>query len=82
MHFLDEALSQDVMHIDNFPFLGDAHVDLGILSSCVTYRPSYFTWTILLSFSFLSLLVGFDKRVMQVCGDIMGPGFGSLFKAP
>jgi hypothetical protein len=34
-HFLDEALSQDMAHIDDLPFLGDAQVVLGILSSCV-----------------------------------------------
>jgi hypothetical protein len=33
MHFLDEVLSQNMAHIDDFPFLGDAHVALGILSS-------------------------------------------------
>jgi hypothetical protein len=32
MHFLDEVLSQDVMHIDDLPILGDAQVALGILS--------------------------------------------------
>jgi hypothetical protein len=34
-HFLDDVLSQNVAHIDDFPLLGDAHVALGILSSCV-----------------------------------------------
>ncbi len=34
-HFLDGALSQDMAHINDFPFLGDAQVVLGILSSCV-----------------------------------------------
>jgi hypothetical protein len=34
-HFLDEILSQDVVHIDDLFFLGDAQVTLGILSSCV-----------------------------------------------
>jgi hypothetical protein len=42
-HFLDEILFQDVVHIDDLPFLGDTHVILGILSSCVVRRPSYFT---------------------------------------
>jgi hypothetical protein len=42
-HFLDEALFQDVAHIDDLPSLGDAHVALGILSSCVARRPFYFT---------------------------------------
>jgi hypothetical protein len=35
-HFLDEALFQDVAHINNISFLGDTQVALGILSSCVT----------------------------------------------
>jgi hypothetical protein len=30
--FLDEVLSQDMVHIDDLPFLGDAQVALGILS--------------------------------------------------
>jgi len=71
-HFLDEALSQDMAHINDLSFLGDVWVALGILSSCLIRRPYYFTRTIL-PFSFLSFLVGFDKEVMQVCGDIMGP---------
>ncbi len=36
MHFLDEVLFEDVAHIDDLPFLGDAHVGLGIFFSCVT----------------------------------------------
>jgi hypothetical protein len=47
MHFLDEVLSQNVVHIDDLPFLGNAQAVLGILSSCVACQPSYFTWTIL-----------------------------------
>jgi hypothetical protein len=35
MHFFDETLSQDVAHINDLPFLGDAHVALGILFSCI-----------------------------------------------
>jgi len=34
-HFLDEVLSQDVVHINDLPFLKDAQVALSILSSCV-----------------------------------------------
>ncbi len=70
-HFLDEGLFQNVVHINYFPLLENAQVILGILSSCVVRQPFYFTWTILLSFS-LSFLVGFDERVMKVCGDMMG----------
>jgi hypothetical protein len=50
--------------MDDFPFLGDAHVGLGILSSCIVHQPFYFTWTIPLASSFLYFLVGFDKRIM------------------
>jgi hypothetical protein len=71
--FLDEALSHNVAHIDDLPLLGDAQVALGILFSCVTRRPSYLTWTVPPFLSFLFLLAGFDKRVMQICKDIMGP---------
>jgi hypothetical protein len=64
MHFLDEILFQDVVHIDDLPLLGNVEVVLGILSSCVVHQPSYFTRTIFFSFSCLYFLVGFDKRVM------------------
>jgi hypothetical protein len=52
MHFLDEALSEDVVHIDNLPFLGNIQNVLGILFSCVIHGPSYLTKTIPLSSSF------------------------------
>ncbi len=35
-HFLDEALSQNMVYINNFPLLRDTHVALSILFSCVT----------------------------------------------
>jgi hypothetical protein len=63
-----------MVHIDDILFLGDAQVALDILSSCVIHQPSYPTWTIYLFFSFLSLLVGFDMRIMPVRKDIMGLG--------
>jgi len=72
-HFLDEALFQDVVHIDDLLLLGDTHIALGILTSCVTHKPLYLTWIVPPSSSFLFLLASFNKRVMQVCGDIMGP---------
>jgi hypothetical protein len=50
-----------------------SHVALGILFSCVTCRPSYLTWIVPLSSSFLFLLAGFEMKIMQVCKDIMGP---------
>jgi hypothetical protein len=43
MHFLDEALSQDVAHIDDIPFMGNAQVVLGILFSYVIRQPFYLT---------------------------------------
>jgi hypothetical protein len=70
-HFLDEALFQDMPHINNLLFLGDTQVTLGILSSCVNHQPSNLIQTIPPS-SFMSFLVSFDMRVMQICGDIMG----------
>jgi hypothetical protein len=72
MHFWDEALSQDVAHINDLPLLKYAHVALGILFSCVACRPSYFIPRILCS-SFLSFLANFNRRIMQVFEDIMGP---------
>jgi hypothetical protein len=63
-HFLDEALFQNMTHIDDLPFLGDTQVALGILSSsCVAHRPSYLTQIVLYFSSFLSFLVGFDEKV-------------------
>jgi hypothetical protein len=62
-HFLDETLFKNVAHIDELPFLGNTQVALGILFSCVARRPSYLMQTIPLFSSFLSLLVGFDKRI-------------------
>ncbi len=49
--FLDETLFQNVVHVNNFPLLGDvAHVALGILSSCVVCQPFYLTYFFLISF--------------------------------
>jgi hypothetical protein len=52
MHFLDEALFQNVVHIDDLPFLGNIQNVLGVLSSCVVHGPSYLTKTIPLYSSF------------------------------
>jgi hypothetical protein len=82
MHFLDEALSQDVTHIDDLLLLGDTHVTLGILYSCVTYQPSYLTQIIPPSSPCLSLLASFDRKVMKVCGDIIGPRSWESFQCP
>jgi hypothetical protein len=82
MHFLDEPLSQNVVHIDNLPFLGNIQNVLGVLSSCVVHGPSYLTKTIPLSSSFLSFLASFNERGMEVCGDIMGLGLWESFQGP
>jgi hypothetical protein len=66
-------LFQDVAHINDLLFLGNARIALGILSSFVACQPSYFTWTKLFFSSFLSLLVGFNKTIMQVSGEIISP---------
>jgi hypothetical protein len=63
-HFLDEVLSQDITQIDDLLLMGDTQVDLGIFSSCVTRRRSYLTHIVFSFFSFLSLLAGFNKKVM------------------
>ncbi len=82
IHFLDEVLFQNMTHINDLLFLGDAHVALGILFSCVIHKPPYLTWIIFLSFSFLFFLVGFNRKVMHVCGDIMGPRSWEPFQGP
>jgi hypothetical protein len=43
MHFWNEALFQDVAHINDLLLLRDAQVVLDILSSCVVHRPFYLT---------------------------------------
>jgi hypothetical protein len=62
-----------MVHIDDLFLLRNAQVALGILSSYVIHRPFYFTQTIPLSFSFLSFLASFNKKVLQICEDNMGP---------
>jgi hypothetical protein len=62
-HFLDEALSQNMAHIDDLFFLGNLPVALSILASSVIRRPLYLIRTLPPS-SFMSLLVGFDRKVM------------------
>jgi hypothetical protein len=64
-----------MVHINDLPFLGDAQVTLGILSSYVDYQPPYLTWTIFPPSSFIYIFMSFNKRVMQLCEDIMGPRF-------
>jgi hypothetical protein len=84
-HFLDEALFYNVTHIDDLPFLQNAQVALGVLFSYVAHRLSYLTRTVspLSPFSsLLFLLVGFDKRVMEICGDIIDPKSWESFQGP
>jgi len=80
-HFFNEVLSQEVAHIDDLPLFENTQVALGILSLCVIHEPSYFTQTIL-PFSFPSFLVSFNKRIMQICGDIMGLRSSEFIKGP
>jgi hypothetical protein len=61
-HFLDEVLFQGVVHINDLPLLGDAHVALDILFSCVIRQPSFFIQIVLPSF--LCFLASFDKSVL------------------
>jgi len=70
-HFLDGVLFQDMAHIDDLPLLGHVQVILGILSSCVIHRPYYLTQIVSPS-SLMSFLTSFDRKVMQMCGGIMG----------
>jgi hypothetical protein len=49
------------------------------MSSCVAHQPSYFTWIVPPSV-FLSLLAGFERKVMQICGDIEGIGLWESFQ--
>jgi len=60
--FLDEVLFQGVVPIDDLPLLGNAHVALDILFSCVVRQPSFFIQIVLLSFLFF--LASFDKNVL------------------
>jgi hypothetical protein len=78
-HFLDEALFQNEVHIDIFPPLGNIQVVLGFLFSCVIRQFSYLT-QIVLPFSLLSLMVGFNNKCKYV-GRLWVQGHGSLFKA-
>jgi hypothetical protein len=50
-HFLNEALFQDMVHIDDLPLLGNTHV--GILSLCATHQPFFLTQIVPPSFLFL-----------------------------
>jgi hypothetical protein len=63
------------------PSFGRCPCCFGILFSCVIHWPSYFTWTIP-PFSFLSLLASFNKKVMQIYGDIIGPKSWEFFQGP
>ncbi len=78
MHFFDEVSSQNVTHIDDLSFLGNAQITLGILLSCVICQPFYLTRIIPPSF-FLFLFASFDRIIMQACGDIMGLGSWESF---
>jgi len=60
-------------HINGFFLLEDTHVVLGILFSCVITSTFLSHSDNTFFSSFLSILVSFDNKVMQICGDFMGP---------
>jgi hypothetical protein len=78
-HFWDEVLSQDMAHINDLPVLGYAHVALGILSSSVVHRLSYFTRMVL----FFSSRLFWHFLTRELCmyvGTLWVQDHGSLFK--
>jgi hypothetical protein len=64
MHFKNESLFQNMVHIDDFLLLGNTQVVLGILSSCLVYQ-LFFSH---LNNSFFkkkkSLLVSFNSKIL------------------
>jgi hypothetical protein len=56
-----------------FFLLEDAHVVLGICFHVSFIDLLISLGQLFIYFSFLFILVSFDNKVMQVCGDIMGP---------
>jgi hypothetical protein len=86
-HFLDEVLFQNMAHTNNFFLLGDTQVALGILSSCITRRPSYLTLTVPPSsfFSFItfrqesyaSMWGHYGSRIMGVFSGPLNEALGS-----
>jgi hypothetical protein len=79
-HFLDGALSQDVAYINDLLLLGRHPCCFGhFILMC---NSSTFLSHINNTSFFLFLLVGFNKKVMQVCGDIMGLRSWESFQGP
>jgi hypothetical protein len=70
---LDETLSQDMVHIDNFLFWAVQTLHWAFFSHVSFVDIFYLTQTIPPFSSFLSFLVNFNKKLMQVCEDIMSP---------
>jgi hypothetical protein len=70
-----------MVHIDDLPFLGDTQISLGILFSCVVCQFSYLTRTILPSFSFLFLLVGYACMWRHYGFSILGIFSGPFSEA-
>jgi hypothetical protein len=81
IHFLDEVLFQNMTHINDFLFLGDAHVALGILFSCVVHKPPYLTWIIYIFVSFLFFWWVLIRKLCMYVETLWVQGRGNLFKA-
>jgi hypothetical protein len=73
-HFLDDVLFQDVTHIDDLPLLGDAHVCFEYFVLMCSSSTFVFHLDNIFVFFLLSFLVSFNRKIMQVCGDIVGLG--------
>ncbi len=71
MHFLDEVLFQDVLHINDLPFLGDIPRFFWAFCPHVYFINLFIHMDNTFFFFFPFFLTSFDKRIMQVCEDIM-----------
>jgi hypothetical protein len=81
MHFLDEVLSQNMVHIDDI-FLLRMHKlhwafcpHVSLVDFLISFEQYIFFFP-----SYL-FLVGFDKRVMPICKNIMGLGSWEFIEA-
>ncbi len=80
-HFLDEVLSQGMAHVNDLPLLGKAKVAFAICPHVQLVHLLISHGQYLFS-SILSLLASFDKRIMQIHGDIMGRRSWEYFQNP
>jgi len=65
-HFLDLALFQNMVHIDDILLIGDTQVVMGILFSSITHWPSNFTQTVISS-SFFFVSFGKFRQKNYAC---------------